>query len=122
MRVCGLLWMQGERDAVFETMAAAYERNLAGFIAAVRRDTGTLDLPVILGEIAPRVYNLEKRCFKHAFREIVQGARQHVADADPRVDLVHTLDLPQRDNLHFDTAGQLELGRRLARAAVELSS
>jgi hypothetical protein len=116
--VSALIWMQGERDSVFEFMAESYAGNLAAFIAAVRRDTGNARLPVILIQIAPRVYRLEDGRFQHAFRRTVQAAQQAVAAADPMVTLVETTDLPQCDNLHFDTGGQLELGKRCAEALV----
>lgn len=110
----GMLWMQGERDSVFEFMAQAYERNLVAFVAAIRRDTGNRNLPFIVGQIAPRVYQLKEGRFSHAFRRIVQEAQQQVSCSDPLIKLVETLDLPQSDNLHFDTGGQMELGRRFA--------
>jgi hypothetical protein len=119
-RLEAMLWMQGERDSVFPFMAGAYEENLLGFIAAVRRDTGAANLPFILGRVAPRVYLLQERRFQHAWREVVQDAQQRVAEDEDGVALVETRDLPQSDNLHFDARGQLELGRRFARAYGEL--
>ena len=115
-KISGLFWMQGERDSVFEFMAESYEKNLTDFIANVRTNAENRELPVILGKISPRVYSLKEKRFQHPFRRIVQHAQQAVADADPLVSLVETTDLPQADNLHFDTGGQLELGKRFARA------
>ena len=113
---CGVIWMQGERDSVFEFMAKSYERNLVALIATFRRDTDSSKLPVILGQIAPRVYCLEEGRFQHAFRCTVQEAQRRVSRLDPLVELVETMDLPQVDNLHFDTGGQIELGKRVAQA------
>ena len=118
--VSGMVWMQGERDAVFEVMAHAYERNLTAFLSAVRRDTGNRKLPVMIGQIAPRQYRLDDNTFQHPFRHVVQQAQRTVASADALVELVETTDLPQNDNLHFDTAGQLLLGRRSANAYLKL--
>lgn len=114
--ISGVLWVQGERDSVFEFMAESYEANLTSFIAAIRRDTELDGLPVTIGQIAPRMYELEEGRFRHAFRSVVQEAQQRVSCSDPLVELVETMDLPQSDNLHFDTGGQMELGARLARA------
>ena len=108
--------MQGERDSVFEFMAESYESNLTDFINAVRRATGNDYLPFIIAQIEPRVYRLEDKQFQHAFRHIVQEAQRAVASSNPSVELVETIDLPQSDNLHFDTGGQLELGRRFTEA------
>jgi len=112
----GMMWMQGERDSVFEFMAESYEKNLTDFINAVRRDTGNDNLPFVIAQIAPRVYRLEEGRFQHAFRHIVQKAQRAVASSNRLVEFVETIDLPQSDNLHFDTGGQLELGKRLAEA------
>ena len=112
----GMMWMQGERDSVFAFMAESYERNLTDFVSAVRRDTGNENLPFIIGQIAPRVYRLEEGQFQHAYRHVVQEAQRAVASSNRWVELVKSMDLPQSDNLHFDTGGQLELGRRFAEA------
>ncbi len=111
-----LLWMQGERDSVFESMARAYEANLAGLVAAVRRDAGRADLPALIAQVAPRRYELAEERFFHAWRHLVWDAQRRFAAADPHAVYIETLDLPQCDNLHFDTAGQLLLGRRFAQA------
>jgi lysophospholipase L1-like esterase len=121
-RVAGMLWMQGERDAVFDFMAAAYEANLRRFIGRVRSDTGEPDLPFIIAQICPRMIDLQAGRFVHAHRRRVQVAQAAVARNDPHAAYVSTDDLPQSDNLHFNTAGQIELGRRLARAYVTIAS
>jgi hypothetical protein len=112
----GMVWMQGERDSVFEFMAQAYEGNFVAFVEAIRRDTGNGELPFIIGQIAPRIYRLEEVRFQHAFRHVVQEAQQQVSCSNPLIELVETRDLPQSDNLHFDTGGQMELGKRFAKA------
>jgi len=111
-----LLWMQGERDSVFESMARVYEASLAGLVAAVRRDTGRADLPALIAQVAPRRYDLHADRFSHAWRHLVWDAQRRYAAADPHAVYIETLDLPQFDNLHFDAAGQLLLGRRFAEA------
>lgn len=120
LRICGLVWMQGERDAVFEFMARAYAGNLAAFLAAVRRDTGEATLPCLLGTVTSRVYRLAENRFQHTFQDIVREAQCAVARQDPRVRVVETRDLPQSDNLHYDTTGQILLGRRFADAYLEI--
>jgi len=115
----GMMWMQGERDSVFESMAESYERNLTDFVSVVRRGTGNGNLPFVIGQIAPRVYRLEEGQFQYAYRHVVQEAQRAVASSNPLVELIETMDLPQSDNLHFDTGGQLELGRRFAKAYLE---
>ncbi len=120
--VCGMLWMQGERDSVFEFMAEAYEDNLRELISETRERVADSELPVIIGEIAPRQYNLAEQRFGHAYRSTVQMAQREVARTESQVDRVRTMDLPQFDNLHYTTGGQLELGRRFADALPSLLS
>jgi hypothetical protein len=117
-----MLWMQGERDAVFEVMADAYEENLREFISSLRGEVGVEDLPFLIGQIAPRSYNLGQRTFRHTYRKTVQKAQRAVAAREPEVGLVESIDLPQNDNLHFDTGGQVELGHRFAQAYLSLTS
>ena len=119
VEISATVWMQGERDSVFEFMAEAYGRNLRDFIACLRRDTGNGELPFLIGQIAPRSYLLEEGRFRHGSRKIVQEAQRRVAASDSSVELIEALDLPQSDNLHFDTGGQLELGKRFAEAYLQ---
>ena len=116
----GMLWMQGERDSVFEDMAKVYEDNLRVFIASVRRDVGAPDVPFVTALPSPRKYNIGPGAFQHAHREIVQAAQARYVESDPNAALVKTHDLPQSDNLHFDTGGQLVLGQRFAEAMIAL--
>lgn len=113
--ITGMLWMQGERDAVFDFMAGTYEQNLKGFIACIRRDTHVAGLPFIMGQICPRIIIPDTGKYNHAWRRTVQVAQRNTADNERGVYLVATDDIPQSDNLHFDTLGLLELGKRFAR-------
>jgi hypothetical protein len=78
-------------------------------------------LPFIVGQIAPRFYRLHENAFAHKFRHVVQAAQATVARADPYAALVETIDLPQSDNMHYDTGGQLELGKRFAHAWLSIA-
>jgi len=118
--VAGLAWMQGERDSVSQSMATAYEANLSAFIARVRQDLESPTLPFLIAEICPRIIHVDTDRYQHPHRETVRQAQKEVADRDPRAPLIRTDDLPQSDNLHFDTAGQIRLGRRFARACVNM--
>ena len=119
-RVAGFFWMQGERDSVFEFMARAYHERLGELVEAVRDLVGWPTLPVVIGQIAPRVYRLEQQKFHHTHRATVQQAQRDLAEQENHVALAESADLPQSDNLHFDTGGQLELGRRFAKEMAKL--
>lgn len=109
--VKGLLWMQGESDAMDQVMAESYQQNMNDFIAAVRTVLGVPDLPVVMGRIRgnmppPFSYSLT-----------VRMAQESVAAGDPNVRVVDIDSLSLRaDGVHYDTQGQLDLGQRFAAA------
>ncbi|MBN1564391.1 MAG: hypothetical protein JXA10_11165 [Anaerolineae bacterium] len=112
-RFAGILWMQGERDALYPDAAQEYKRNFTALIARFRADTHTPDLPVIFGQIMPPD--------EWTGRATVQQALASVAQTVPYTALVPTDDIP-KDNgpFHYGTAGQLLLGRRFAEAYLKM--
>ena len=110
----GCLWMQGESDARYAHAAAAYENNLRHFIWRLRRDLGVPRLPFVLGLVNPP-------CDPWRHVATVREAQHKIAREDDRAALVDTVGLSKHDdNLHYDTAGQLQLGRRFAEALLAL--
>lgn len=106
--VLACLWMQGESDSRYQVAAAQYERNLKRLVSSLRQDLNQPDLPFILG-----LANPPAAAFDHA--SVVRTAQRQVAKADQHVHLVETEGLTKlADDLHYDSAGQLELGRRFA--------
>ncbi|MDQ8207318.1 polysaccharide lyase family 8 super-sandwich domain-containing protein [Coraliomargarita sp. SDUM461003] len=102
----GVFWIQGGSDSNSE-MADAYQANLTAFISRLRTDLDAPELPIILGVNAP----------DDTYRIVVRNAQIAVADADAAVDWVETSDFGRLpDGLHYDAAGNLLLGERLARA------
>jgi len=115
VEIAGVLWMQGERDARFEPVAREYEENLRTLIAAFRRDTGRNELPFILGQVNPPPA-------RYPGQQFVREAQAQVAKKDQQAGLVSTEGLPKhKDNLHYNTEGQLELGRRFAKKFLEVA-
>lgn len=104
----GFVWMQGESDAGYAEWAGAYTENLQRLVRRVREETGRADLPVAVGMIA-----CDQLC---TYADTVRSAEQAVADADPNVAVVETLDLPRntRDPWHYDGPSQRVLGQRFA--------
>ncbi len=112
-KVAGMLWMQGESDSETLEMAKAYRDNLKSMFNDVRQQTGRPDLPIVMGRISSSLLKKTPWVFDHA--KIVQAAQEQVAADDENAELVLTDDLStHRDNTHFDTEGQLELGRKMA--------
>jgi hypothetical protein len=110
----GVFWMQGERDARYPAAAAEYETNLAEFIQRLRRDLKTPQLPFIFGQVNPPAST-------YPGLESVRSAQVRIARAVPNTKLVATDDLTKlADGLHYDTSGQVSLGRRFALAYLAL--
>lgn len=117
IEIVGVLWAQGGRDGKYEQAANDYEANLTKIIAAFRKDLGRPDLPFLLAHTV----NAQGRGFP--FMDKVRAAQQRVAEKVPHTVLVASEGLSRhRDNVHFNTQGQLELGRRFAAAILRLVS
>ena len=116
--IAGMLWMQGESDSGTTEMANAYEANLRALIADVRTQTKQSALPFVMGRISSSLLKKTPWNFDHA--KIVQQAQEAVAAQDARTYIVNTDDLSTlKDNTHFDTPAQLELGDRMAAIMIE---
>jgi len=103
----GVLWMQGERDAFFPAAGAEYLTHLRTLVQRLRIDFGQPNLPFILGQVNPPP---ARWAAEDLVREAQRAAQSHIS----RTGLVLTDDLPKlEDDVHYNTLGQLELGRRL---------
>jgi hypothetical protein len=124
------VWMQGENEANGSlTTAQNYAKTLPAFIAAVREDLKTPDLPFVIGRVSDNLYPQNGgpvRPERSTSIDAVRAAQQAVDDADPNVALINTDDLPPKPdeaiplNFHFDSAGYLTMGERFAAAYLSL--
>ncbi|YCM46895.1 sialate O-acetylesterase (plasmid) [Verrucomicrobiaceae bacterium 227] len=114
----GMLWMQGENDAPATSgngvspNALAYEANLTNFIASVRDEFAVPDMPFIIGQLG----HLKDVPVSNTNWTIVQSAQARVAALDPNVAMVINTDLPLKDLVHYNAAGQQSLGINFAKA------
>ena len=106
--------MNYKEKTIFEFMADAYKKNMINFIEQLRSDVNTHDMPFTMGKIAPRKFDITKGTFHHQYRNQIRQTQDEVAQQLPYTYSIETIDLPQSDNLHFDTAGMVELGKRFA--------
>ena len=108
----GLLWYQGESDAMNPDAAKVYAQTFGDFIAAVRDDLGQPDLPFYFVQIGRFVNGGSPRDWN-----AVQDAERVLAERVPNAAVVASIDLELDDGIHVSTPGQKRLGRRLARIA-----
>jgi len=118
--ISGILFYQGESDALEETAARAYQHKLVRFIDGARRALGgggaggqADTIPVILCKI----WGDESRV---PHKLIVREAQENVCKQVELVDSIDVEDLPfQSDGLHLRAEGAEEVGKRLARRVFE---
>ena len=107
-KISAFVWMQGERDARFPRAANAYLGNLTALINDLRREYNSPHARFILGRINPPDDH-------RPAVNIVRHAQEQVARRVRATHYVTTDDLPKaRDGIHYNTRGQIRLGRRFA--------
>ena len=109
-QLAGVIWHQGESDA--KLAEGEYQKLLTAFIARVRTDLASPDLPFVIGEV-----------YDNGKRDRVRAGQRATAAALSNVKFASAENLKTSDNgTHFDAASQIELGQRLARALIKESS
>jgi sialate O-acetylesterase len=111
--VRGLLWYQGESDAVggvSNVFAAKFSR----FVQAVRHDFSQADLPVLFVQIGRVVVPQLTHPEWNAIQETQRVCAREIAYTD----VVPAVDLAMEDFIHLSSAGQKRLGERLAAVAL----
>ncbi len=124
IEIVGFLWLQGGGDMKNVAVAKEYLENLKAIVAAIRKDTGISDLPVLWGT-ARRSQDPDD--LSDLVPERVDGpypAIQWVLKAqwDAQQEISNSQPVVLRDiethpmNVHYNTAGQLEVGKLFAEA------
>ncbi len=117
-----ILWLQGESDAQNAEQVAAYEAQLLDLIDRYRRDLGNPELPFIactIGSFIAEGGRAKRFPFSESINEILLALpekRKHTACVDARDIKGHV-----GDALHYNAEAQLEIGRRFAKAYLELT-
>ena len=112
----GMIWMQGEGDAVDATNSLAYGNNLKAFIQDIRLTYGA-NLPFVIGELS------SKQSLNAIYLNNVRAGQESAAAALANTGLVKTDDfsLKANDLLHFDAAGQQAMGSAFATSMQQLT-
>lgn len=106
----GILWHQGESNANVKDIPQ-YEDGVIQLFNEFREVVGNDELPIIMGEIGHFAEPAEKADYFDQINQIIQ----HVASTQKNVYAISSQGLDHRgDHLHFNSAGQRELGKRYA--------
>ena len=108
----GLLWHQGCSDT-WSALCDSYRNKMEGFVAALRRDTGYADLPVVMAQIAREV----GRSVDVASWTRVVDQQWRLPERIARLDCIPTADLEMDDWIHLSGRAHATLARRMANSA-----
>jgi hypothetical protein len=114
-RLAGVLWHQGETDALHDVLAGAHAGKLAVLMARLRSNLATPELPFLIGDLG--TFGDEKRDpAAVARRDVVRAGLRRVASETAHAAFVESAGLAGVDAVHFSRAALIEFGRRYADA------
>lgn len=116
-RLRGILWHQGEADSSDEERAVTYRIRFQKVMAALRKDLGAENVPLVVGQLGEFVSD-KTYPFVHVINRELATIPLHV----PLCGFVSSRGLKDKgDVLHFDTPSLKEFGRRYTLAWMALS-
>lgn len=116
-RVAGVLWYQGESNAVPAT-AGTYKAKMRAFIETVRQDFGAPSLPFLQVQISRFFGGPE--FFTPDTWNLVQQVQLELAQEMKNVGIVSAIDSTLDDIIHIDTESLKRVGTRLAELALSM--
>ena len=111
-KVKGVLWYQGESDAMNPEAWKSYSQVFTRFIGAVRADFGQPELPFYFVQIGRFVAAVNPKGWN-----AVQDAERLLPERVPNTAVISVIDLEFDDAIHVGTQGLKRAGQRLARIA-----
>jgi hypothetical protein len=111
--LAGVLWHQGETDALRDPLARSHAAKLARLIQRLRDDLGAPGLPVLIGDLAP-FGDGRRKPEAIARRHLVRAGLRRVAADDPHAAFVESDGLAGSDAVHFTRAALVDFGQRYA--------
>ncbi|MHC4596637.1 MAG: glycoside hydrolase family 99-like domain-containing protein, partial [Planctomycetota bacterium] len=127
----GFVWQQGGKDMVFVDVAKEYLTNLKAMVDGVRKEVGAEDMPFLYGSARRSEWNLPDDLSDMVPTELNSGrigamwvfkAQWDAQQAITNAKMVIHRDLERHPkDAHYNTAGQLELGRLFAEAYLDMA-
>jgi hypothetical protein len=116
----GLIWMQGESDALLSRdIALRYQENLTQLIFAFRKSLTIDELPVVIGQISDSMQDEDGLVWN--FGDIVRDAQANFVLSDSAAALIQDTDTyGYSDRHHYDSEGFKKLGKSFAREMIAL--
>ncbi|HLJ10350.1 MAG TPA: sialate O-acetylesterase [Planctomycetaceae bacterium] len=111
----GVIWYQGETDALLPETAEAYGDALLGLVDSLRHDTRDPDLPFVCVQIGRYAMRADEKT--NLGWEKVREAQRMAARKRKNVFLTSAIDLLTDDPIHVSFEGHERLGKRIAEVA-----
>ncbi len=111
-KVKGVLWYQGESDAMGGDAWKSYSQVFSRFITSVRSDFGQPELPFYFVQIGRFISSSDPKGWN-----AVQEAQRLIPERVPNTAVISVIDLELDDLIHVGTQGLKRAGHRLARIA-----
>lgn len=109
VRIVGMFWTQGERDAKNGRTAGEYQADLVDFVAAIRNSYGD-ELPFFLSRLS-----IDQTDISLTQRAAIRTGQANFIASDANAYLIDTDGFEMTsDNLHFNANGQIALGEAFA--------
>ncbi|PQB08978.1 hypothetical protein BST83_01095 [Polaribacter filamentus] len=107
----GIIWMQGESDALFEKSATNYFYNLKKLLNLIRSAFRNKNLPIVVGKISDSGSN--NKTLKYA--NLVQSAQEKFSAYDQYTSIVRkTNSYKYIDKYHYTSPSYIDLGVQFA--------
>jgi sialate O-acetylesterase len=111
----GIIWYQGESDALTAGAEQVYEEAFLHLIDSIRSDLGVTELPVIYVQIGRFVHPYGSRAYGW---EKIRDIQRRVTSQRKNLYMVSAIDLMLEDAIHVAFEGYQRLGPRLAEIAL----
>lgn len=125
-QIAGFCWMQGEQDSKEQESAQSYATSLRRLRSRLQEDLGLAEtLPLVFGQVLPYSPPLPRFKFRDDIRTQMAAcdSTSEQPESMPLTAMVSTDDCPLLpDSVHYDTTGQLKLGKELALALKRLQT
>ena len=117
--LAGVLWHQGETDALHDSLAPAHAGTLAALISRLRSDLAAPELPFLIGDLGT-FGNGKRDPAALARHDLVRAGLRRVAGETSHAAFVESSGLAGVDIVHFNRAAFTEFGQRYADAYLGL--
>jgi sialate O-acetylesterase len=114
-RVKGLVWYQGESDALTPGAAQRYQEALLALFDGIRRDLHQANLPILCVQAGRFAYPYRS---EETSWETVREAQRRATLERPRTYLISSIDLTMEDDIHVGFEGYRRLAPRIAETAL----